>query len=699
VENRVSAPVASIPRRRRWRALALLVAIALAIWGQRMVERRDDPGQGLFLLMVAAGLFVGAARHDAVRAGAPGPASASRPLIAGGARRVRLLGAAAVLAAVAYLAFGSNRVSGIALTAWLLSLACFLAATAERPSRGSPAPRGHRRGRWGVRLALLAVGLLAAFFLFFRLPEVPAEMTSDHAEKLLDVSDVLRGDWSIFFRRNTGREPLQFYLTAALIRWTPLPLGHLALKAGTAFIGLLAVLFTFLLGRRLFGPRVGLLAAAFLAVSHWHLAVSRVGLRPPFTAAFALPALFFLFRALRENRRNDWLACGLILGFGLYGYTAFRIVPLLFIALIGAHALLDLGARLIRRGHGDAGAPGARPRYADALALRYWRNALVSGVAALLVFLPMLRYMVDDPRMFWHRALTRTGGAERALPSDLGSVLLENVKNALLMFNYRGDVVWVATVPFDPVLDWVTGGLFALGAAYLLWRVVAGGDRFSLYVVLALLMLLVPSTLNLVFPVENPSATRAAGAAPIAMLVAALPVAVAARRLRRDWGRAGRWAGTGLGLALVAGAAVLMYQWYFVKYDAQYRASSWNSRDMAAAIGRFVADGGDMRHAHHIGYPHWVDTRAIAINAGDLSWHNALTNPDEVRAHVSDPAAKLYLLHRDDTASLAQLETLFPAGRARLYRARTPGKDFVVFDVPASEGRPSAGPDTGKDKP
>ena len=67
-------------------------------------------------------------------------------------------------------------------------------------------------------LVLLAVFALAIFFRFYRLNQVPGEMFSDHAEKLLDVGDLLNGQTKIFFERNTGREAFQFYLTALIIK-------------------------------------------------------------------------------------------------------------------------------------------------------------------------------------------------------------------------------------------------------------------------------------------------------------------------------------------------------------------------------------------------------------------------------------------------------------------------------------------------
>jgi Dolichyl-phosphate-mannose-protein mannosyltransferase len=684
---------ASIPER-FWRPGSLLVAVAVAAWGQRMLERRDHPVDGVILLVLAAALFVLAARGQSGRdllpeLESPPPNGGRGLLIRSGRARALLLVATVGLAAVAFLEFADNRVATSPLTAWFLALGCFLLAFVEHPRRAGRGDAQARR-RWpgvGVCLALIGVTLVAAFFLFFRLAAVPGEMTSDHAEKLLDVNDVLHGHWSIFFPRNTGREAMQFYFTGALIRWTPLPLGHLALKVGTAVVGLLAVPLTFLLGRQLFGTNVGLLAAALLAVSHWHLTLSRVGLRFPFNAAFAVVTLYFLFRALQGNQRNDWLACGLVLGAGLHGYMAFRMVPLLVILLIIFHALFEAASRLALSGRSRRRASDPGVATACALGLRYWGNALLSGFTCLLVGLPLIRYMLDEPRTFWFRTLTRVSSTERPLPPDLGVVFLDNVKNALLMFNYRGDIVWVNTVPFDPMLDWMTGALFVLGVAYGLWRVLAMRDRRSFYLFVSLFMLLLPSILSLAFPGENPSASRASGAVPLTMLVAALPLAVVGASLTRHWGMWGRWTGTLLGLAVVATAATLTYQWYFVKYATQYQAAAWNSRDMAAVIRAFVGRGGDMNRVYHVGYPHWVDTRAIAISAGDITWRNAITDMNVVRADADDGAAKLYLVHRDDAASLQRLHVLFPTGHASSYAASTPGKDFVVFEVPASGRR------------
>ena len=67
--------------------------------------------------------------------------------------------------------------------------------------------------RW--TLIVLAVVAVILFFNFYRLDSVPPEMVSDHAETLLDVNDVLHGWRPTYFPRNTGREMIHYYLTAA----------------------------------------------------------------------------------------------------------------------------------------------------------------------------------------------------------------------------------------------------------------------------------------------------------------------------------------------------------------------------------------------------------------------------------------------------------------------------------------------------
>lgn len=682
-----------------WTAIGFLAAILLALRGQQLITHREYPLDGPLFFAAAIATFLWSVARTPLAQDVRWSQSARQMRLPLYERAAALIGnvevrawlaLASVLAAVlAYMGFAGNHFSAVGTTSWVAAIVCFVLATAERPTSDWRASgRGWlARDRWTVSLtrvglALIAITLVAVFFRAYRLAAIPAEMTSDHAEKLLDVHDVLNGQYRIFFPRNTGREAVQFYLTAALIRFTPLEISHLALKVGTALFGILAVPLTYLLGRELYGRGVGLLAAAFLAISHWHVAIARVGLRFPFTAAFAVPTLYFVFRAFRYNRRNDWLAAGLVLGLGLHTYIPMRIVPLLLVALVLIKAAFDLVERSRGGAVGETSSPAGAFPEASSLTLRFWVNALLGGVASLLVFLPLLRFMRDFPEIFWFRVLSRSSDVERQVATDTWRVFLGNVKNALLMFNYRGDQVWVNTIPGSPALGWVTAALFLLGVAYLFWRLLEYEDRRSVYVMVSLFVLLLPSVMSLAYPGENPSVVRAGGAVPLATLIAALPLYLAARHLHRSFGRNGTLLAGALVAVLLIPAARYNYKWYFVDYDQQFRQAAWNATEMGEVVRAFAESVGDMDHAYHVGYPYWVDTRNIAINAGDITWNNVILDINQVRAQASDPAPKLYLVHPDDQQSLAVLQSTFPGSQVTRYQSKTPGRDFMVVFVP-----------------
>ncbi|MDT8307284.1 MAG: glycosyltransferase family 39 protein [Anaerolineae bacterium] len=650
---------------RRAAAVAALVAVVAAQW---LIGGRERAALGLLLAVPAVVVVVAALRCCRLRGdGArPGRVHAQAPLIAPGHWRLFCFASSLMLASFAFAGFGGNNLAG-GLWYWLGAIVYFLLGTAARPAReGQRAPAELFAG-----VAVVAITLLGIAFRFYQLDALPPEMTSDHAEKLLDVHAVLGGWRPVFFPRNTGREMIQFYLTAAIIRLSGMPVGYLALKAGTALLGAITVPATYLLGRELYGRLAGLYAAFFLAVSHWHVAISRVGLRFPLTAAFATPALFFLLRALRENRRNDWLAAGLLLGLGLHGYTAMRVVPLLFVLLV----LVKVGADVTaRRRAGDGGE-------VTSLQARFWQNVGVAVMAASLAVLPLLRFALERPDLVWYRTATRA--LEGLAPGAVWPALRLNVKNALLMFNYRGDMVPANTLPEAPQLGLVSGGLFLAGTAYLVWRLLVCREWRAAYTLISFAVLLLPTILSLAYPEENPSAVRAAGAAPVVMVIAALPLAGLTALLwrRRRW----RPLAAGLVGTLLLFAVVEDADWYFNSYRAHTLLSSWNASEMGAVARQFAAESGSLEQVYHVAYSHWVDTRNIGIEAGAVTWENAVLELKQIARHAEEPGPKLYFVFPDDVEALRTLRAIYPHGNLELYDSPRPGKDFFVFRVGTAE--------------
>ena len=660
-----------------------ILALTLALSGQWLIlEKGDKPFLGVILIVAAICLYLLSLLHwpgSALSPGAAKPLGVSwRPMIYSLTWRTILAINALILAAWSYIRFSGNKLDN-GLWPWLGSLALFFIVFAQVPGCNWNEFRQALAGWWQeldkrLLLILAVIMLLGTFFRVYRLQELPLEMTSDHAEKILDVQDVLDGSRPIFFRRNTGRELFQFYLTAGIIHLTGLPNNHLTLKVGTAIFGLVALPFTFLLGRFLYGQLVGIWATFFIAISHWHVAITRVGLRFPFTAAFATPVLFFLLRALRDNKRNDWLLAGFFLGAGLHTYTAMRIVPILCAVLIYFKLLID-GIKKFKNQPIEG---------IDSWTGEFWKNGLLMLSLTLLLLTPLLRFMVDNPQSVWIRSLSRVQPDSPSMLSELTVQFLLNIKNALLMFNLQGDVVPVNTIPGEPVLGLVSGALFLLGMAYLFWRLVREKDHRSLILLTSLFILLLPSILSLAFPGENPSVVRTGGAIPVVMIIAAISLSSMILRLQSINYRLGTLAAVGGTLLLISMATIDNYDWYFQDYDTQYKNSIANATELGAVLKAFEEEGADITNAYHIPYPHWIDTRNIGINAGHVRWNNALTDPQAIYDHASLPRPRLYLLHPDDGENLRNLQHLFPDGSVERYNSPRIGKDFIIFYVPAN---------------
>lgn len=513
---------------------------------------------------------------------------------------------------------------------------------------------------WGV--AFLAVFGVSIFFRFYRLDQIPFEMWSDHAEKLLDVIDVLNGKYSIFFPRNTGREAFQFYLAAATASWLGTGISFLTLKIGTALAGVVALPFIYLFGREMYGRRVGLFAMALAGIAYWPNAISRLGLRFPLYPLFAAPALYFMARGLKRKSINDFLICGLFVGLGLHGYSPTRILPL----------VIAFGV-LIFLLHRDAN--GHRARILFAL--------LAAGVVALIVFTPLLRVGLDMQDVFLFRSLSRLGTAERDLPGNPIVIFLTNLKDALGMFGWDNGEIWVISLPHRPALDWITAGLFHLGVVLIIARYIRERKWEDIFIVLSIPLLMMPSILSLAFPAENPAPNRASGAIIPVFTIAGLQLVVLLDWVQRQWpqSRRAHVAVNVVVILMIIMSGMMNYNLIFNEFSDQHRRGTWNTSDAGRLIRGFAESIGSYEHAHVVPFPHWMDTRLVGIHAGTPTKDYALW-PADFSTLYPTPEPRLFLLNPADEEGLSLLRQMFPEGVVRLYPSPLEGKDIVAYYVP-----------------
>lgn len=671
----VSVRVRFVRTNRRGWVNAGLASLGLlcALYGQRAIYSSQQWQDGALFLVAALALIAALVVRDASATALPLNPSVEIPhALSERTSRWILVVPCVLFAALAFLSLGKNEFTVAGTLAWLTSLALFLLTFWEgTPSQWWESIK--RRARVWTNLnttplriswttaAFAVIILVGAFFYFFRLDEVPAEMTSDHAEKIYDTYDILQGKHPIFFERNTGREPLQFYLNATVVALGIAPLDQIALKTVTALMGLLTVPAVYLMVREMFDPETGLLAAFFTAVSIWSVGIARVGLRYPLAPEFVAFSTFFLIRALRRMSRNDFLMAGVMLGIGLNGYSPFRVAVLVAAAFVVLW--LFVGKNLRRE---------QLPGYALNVGLMFGAMALV--------FLPLLRYTTEHPDNFFYRMMTRLTSDEISIPGNPVLILLSNLWNGLLMFNVRGDPVWVNSIPLLPIVDYITGALLLVGVIYGAYRVVRYREYPYLFAFIAIFILLLPSTLAIAFPEENPSVVRAGGAIPFVMMLVAVPLVAWHRQLRV---LGSRWLPLVLMGLLLFWVAKINYDLYFIKYDDQYRRASWNTTEIAAAFKAFSLTQGDLKHTYIVVYPYWIDHRAVGIHLGLMQFDDhQVHNAEELRSQVKDPAAKFYALKKEDQASIELLKQLYPNGILKEFKSRTPDRNFMTFYAP-----------------
>jgi hypothetical protein len=565
---------------------------------------------------------------------------------------------------------------GIALLYWWIAFAEYTGSIGEvvirtwnaavRRLRSAVASlsSGITLSSWSLLVVACFAGLV--FTRTYAMNAIPPEMTSDHVEKLSNVVGIFKGETYVFFANNGGREALEFYLIALVVKVFGTGISFLSLKIVSVAVGILTLPFLYLLGREVADRRVGLLTMILGGVGYWPDIISRIGLRLPLAMLFTAATLYFFFRAIRRREWNSFLWAGVALGVGIYGYTPIRVVPLA-LAVIAAAFLLHPSSA------------GAR-RWAVG-------GLLLTVATAALLFVPFLRYAVEFPADFWLRTSTRILPAEGADFWQLARTFIENQWIALQMFNWNDGVGWFNCVPLRPALDVITGALFHIGLIGLIVYGFAKRSWESLALVLLVPVLLLPSSLALAIPNENPSLARAIAAVPAVFLVAALALVMLADFFRRLLpGASGRWTVAVCLAAAVAVGAAQDFDLTLRQYPETYRLNSENASEIGQFMKEFVASIGRPEDAYLVPYPYWVDDRIMNIAAGFPIDSHHYVFPEDIPAFVFSGRPTLFLLLAADTDSLAALIERFPDGYYATVTSTFPGHDFIYFIVPGVPG-------------
>jgi hypothetical protein len=280
--------------------------------------------------------------------------------------------------------------------------------------------------RW---LSFTAILLIAFFFRFYRLADHPLGIFFDPAINGLDAVRLMeRGGHVIFFPSNGGRESFFIYLLIPYI-WLfgTTPFSIRALTSSLSLINV-ALLIAFLYDISSFSGRLGVfpglssrpvspvdkgvrstdrlwcygvwlatLGGLSLAVSYWHITISRLGQRPILVPVLSVPIFWLFLRGWVTGQRRWFILSGLFLGLAGYTYSAARLLPVILLL-----ALLPELWLVVRPGDGPRQSEGGP----DPGLKTQLINLAVLGLAALVIYMPMGFYLLTHPGQFTGRALS-----------------------------------------------------------------------------------------------------------------------------------------------------------------------------------------------------------------------------------------------------------------------------------------------------
>jgi hypothetical protein len=425
---------------------------------------------------------------------------------------------------------------------------------------------------------LLVILLIAGWFRFYRLDEIPPGLTHDEADFSHDAIAVYNGARPLYVATYGYQdEPFMHYASAVVMLVTG-P-NYLSVRATSALFGVLLVLLTFLWSRLAFDSDVALVAAGWLAVSYWPVATSRFALQVEPTASLVVLANLFLWLGLglcwkidhgsapivRWRNATYWLLFGLNVALSLYAYEASRITWVLY-PLFACYLFL-VRATVIRRS---------------------WWKLILALAAAVLLALPLLTHPAA-----WNRASQVTRPVT-ALGQGSVEPLISNLQDVLGAFTFQGDPFVTYNLPGRPIFSPLIGLFFYVGVALCIWRWRKAAYAFVLLWLIAGLM---PSILTEI----HSFSLRSIVAQPVSYILPALALTELVRWIAR---RVNQYR---LALIIVAlggviiGGGWITYQAYFTTWARSPETQAAYFSDVFRTI-RYL-DNDDVGHSAVLSSP------------------------------------------------------------------------------------------------
>lgn len=406
-------------------------------------------------------------------------------------------------------------------------------------------------------MVMVLVLLLAGFLRLHHLTQTPPGLYPDEAMNGNNALEALRtGVFKVYYPENQGREGLMIALQALSLEafgarepWV--------LRFPSALIGVVTVCGMFFLGRELLSANVGWFASFLMATSTWHIYFSRMGFRAILAPPLMVWALYLFLLSLRRAGSGRGglgaaVAGGIVFGLGFYSYIAFRVMPLVFLALL----------------------PWRRRETA------FWRVTAAFVLTTFVVALPIGAYYIGNPGAFLGRSAdVSVFAGERPITE-----LVSNVGKTVGMLFSGGDENWRHNYAGEAELFWPVAVMLAIGIAVAVSAVARRTADSRIYALLFtwLGLAILPAALS---SEGIPHALRSILMLPPVLLLAAAGGVAAAGQLAQRFRRA--WVAPALAVLTCVPLTIEAYHTYFVRYAARPEVAAAFTTDYVT-IGRAI---------------------------------------------------------------------------------------------------------------
>ncbi|MCP5100174.1 MAG: hypothetical protein GY943_31865 [Chloroflexi bacterium] len=421
------------------------------------------------------------------------------------------------------------------------------------------------------------------------------------------------------------------------------------LRVLSAIAGAMAVVSTYWLARSLFDRKTAVIASLYLATSHYHMHISRIGLNNIWDSLFGTITLLGFWHGWKTGKRVWFVLCGLALGLGQYFYVSIRVMPLLLLLWAAAAFWRDRDTFFQRL-------PGL----------------ITAAFIAFIVYLPLGIFFLKHPLEF-NAPLERVSILGPRLQAEVlyrgqtaVSILAEQARLAIMGFTQ--EPLRLLYNPGAPLLLTGAATLFLLGIA---WSITHFDLRYLL-----MFLPLVGAILSNVISQDPPASQRFVMAMPLVAIFVAVPLGEMGNWVDRLWPRV-KHIGLVITAVIIATVMAQDIQYYFGEVYDSYVLGGINTQVASEIADYFQEQVPSDQDVFFFGAPRmgYYSLSTIPFLAPDMRGQDVL-QPLQAEPTWNLEGATLFVFLPERVNELEFVKAAYPDGT---YREFHEGEALFLF--------------------